>query len=42
MTLNPVTLHLSILAEQRMSDFAASRSDTVPLAEPTERHGVEG
>ena len=29
------------LAEQRMSDLAAGRSDTVPLAELTARHGVE-
>mgnify|MGYP003700673717 CR=1 FL=1 len=29
------------LAEQRLSDLAAGRSDTVPLSELTERHGLE-
>jgi len=29
------------LAEQRLSDLAAGRSDTVPLAELIERHGLE-
>lgn len=29
------------LAEQRLSDLAAGRSGTVPLAELIKRHGVE-